>query len=167
MKKQKNLNHVIRAILGVISLFLIKTHEGPSISSFGNHCGNTFLQRRQKKCARQRRKFRETAKNLNSATQNKITSTYTKSLLYNASVRLIKATEADFFLIKRLTNFSFFSYRLFKFLLTMDPQWEFEAPQFVDFTNLDNEDEVSVILSFNVLEIKVKFTTAPNYLFYF
>ncbi len=49
----------------------------------------------------------------------------------------------------------------------MDPQWEFEAPQFVDFTNLDNEDEVSVILSFNVLEIKVKFTTAPNYLFYF
>jgi len=26
----------------------------------------------------------------------------------------------------------------------MDPQWEFEAPQFVDFTNLDNEDEVSI-----------------------
>ncbi len=49
----------------------------------------------------------------------------------------------------------------------MDPQWEFEAPQFVDFTNLDNEDEVSVILSFNVLVIKLQFNTSPNYLFYF
>ena len=49
----------------------------------------------------------------------------------------------------------------------MDPQWEFEAPQFVDFTNLDNEDEVSFILSFIMLVIKLQFTTAPNYLFYF
>jgi hypothetical protein len=30
-----------------------------------------------------------------------------------------------------------------------DPKWEFEAPQFVDFTNLDNEDEVSIFNSFN------------------
>ena len=44
-----------------------------------------------------------------------------------------------------------------------DPKWEFQAPQFVDFTNLDKEDEVSVNFSmFKTIQKIMAVDTDPN-----